>query len=107
MLPRPDVDDLVLTLFVGDDGSDFFDEGWACRFDNDAGQHRAGRVLNDACDASRLCRNDRGKQHGESERSDDSVPFRYSFHLDPLIWAMCGQYRRLPLTIAVPYTRIS
>src|SRR5438309_10990120 len=56
----PQVNDFVLTLFVGDNGSHSFDEGWARGFDSDAWQHRAGRVLDDACDASRLCRNDRG-----------------------------------------------
>ena len=40
----PEIDDAVLTLFVGECGSNLFDQGWAAGLNGDAGQDSAARV---------------------------------------------------------------
>ena len=46
----PQVDDAVLAAAVGDGGADLFNQHVARGLDGDAGQHGAGRVLDDAGD---------------------------------------------------------
>ena len=64
---RPQVQNLVLPLIVGDRRLDLLDERRARRFDRHARQHRSGRIAHDAGDGargSRLRARHRGQQQG-------------------------------------------
>ena len=51
-MTRAQIDDAILALAVGDDRAGPFDQHVAGRFDRDARQDAAGRVLDDAGDAA-------------------------------------------------------
>ena len=67
--PRAQVDELVLSGRVGKYRSDLFDEDVARRFNGHAGQHRAGRVFDDAADRALRGRS-RGNQCGAHQRCE-------------------------------------
>ena len=50
---RPEVDDLVRALAVGDDACGSFQSERGCGFDRDPGQNRARGILHDARDGTR------------------------------------------------------
>ena len=71
---RPQVDDLIEALAVGDHGANLFDQGRAGRFDRDAGQYRARRVFHHTRDAAlgeRGCGNQQAQKNpGPKARGD-------------------------------------
>ena len=66
------IHDAVLTGAVGDDGSRFLDERRARRFHGHAGQHRAGRVFDDARDR---CLRVGDRRHTQNHTEDHDAPW--------------------------------
>src|SRR5690606_13357500 len=68
----PEIDDPVLTRSIGDCGANSLDERVACRFDGNAGHHRAGCVTNSTCENPLSCSERRYEYR--CRRHDETLP---------------------------------
>ena len=75
-VPVRRLDDLVLTLTVGDDRANHFNEGGAGRFNCDARTDRSGRVLHDAEDVAVALRETCFRYSESSDEREEPVSMK-------------------------------